>query len=204
MRKSKEESAKTRVAIIEAARRVFHQYGVSRSTLDKVATEAGVTRGAVYHHFGNRTELFFATQEDVLESMNAPVDEVLFSSRYTDPLDAIEAALARFFQLLDESPVVWEVFGIMMARCEYVDEFAKVQEVIALPGREFLGKMRRVYQQAADAGKLKDGCDPASTACDTWAFVDGLLHMLVASPRGHELRKRIPAMIRTHMALRRR
>jgi TetR/AcrR family acrAB operon transcriptional repressor len=53
-RKSKEETAKTRIAIIEAARGVFHLHGVSRSTLGQIAAEAGVTRGAVYYHSSAR------------------------------------------------------------------------------------------------------------------------------------------------------
>ena len=47
-RRTKEEALETRMQIIDAARRVFHAEGVNRSTLDKVAKAAGVTRGAVY------------------------------------------------------------------------------------------------------------------------------------------------------------
>ena len=62
-RKTKEEALTTRAHIIDAARRVFHAEGVNRSTLDKVAQAAGVTRGAVYWHFANKTELFLAVKQ---------------------------------------------------------------------------------------------------------------------------------------------
>ena len=63
VRKTKAEAEQTRLQIIEAARKVFFQRGVSRSTLDEIACAAGVTRGAVYWHFQNKPELFFAMRE---------------------------------------------------------------------------------------------------------------------------------------------
>ena len=54
VRKTKEEAEQTRKELIQAARRVFHQCGVSRSTLEKIAKAAGVTRGAVYWHFKDK------------------------------------------------------------------------------------------------------------------------------------------------------
>ncbi len=62
-RRTKEEALETRMQIIDAARRVFHAEGVNRSTLDKVAKAAGVTRGAVYWHFTNKAELFLAVKK---------------------------------------------------------------------------------------------------------------------------------------------
>ena len=56
-RRTKEEALETRMQIIDAARRVFHAEGVNRSTLDKVAKAAGVTRGAVYWHFSSKQEI---------------------------------------------------------------------------------------------------------------------------------------------------
>ena len=44
VRKTREEAEKTRKQIVDAARAVFHRCGVSRSTLEKIAQEAGVTR----------------------------------------------------------------------------------------------------------------------------------------------------------------
>lgn len=203
MRKTKEEAEKTRRDILDAARRVFHQHGVVRSSLDKIAKEAGVTRGAVYWHFKNKAEVFFAMREEVFEPMVARTDALLLSDRFSNPLDAIEASLLEFFRILDECPVVLEVFEIMTSRCEYVDEFASVQEEIGRPAQVFLAKMECFYQQAEAKGGLRLGLDPLVAARDTWAFTSGLLHLLLACQKGTDLKERIPAMITGHMALRR-
>ena len=204
VRKTKEEAEKTRKELIDAARTVFHQCGVSRSTLEKIAKEAGVTRGAVYWHFKDKAELFFAMREDVFVPMVERTDSFLFSESYENPLDAIEASLKEFFRVLEDCSVVREVFDIMISRCEYVDEFASVQEEVGRPAQEFLRKIEGVYQRAADKGMLRAGLDPLECARDTWAFTSGMLHLLLGCQMNQGLDQEIPRMISTHMALRRR
>jgi len=204
VRKTKEEAGKTRKDIIEAARQVFHERGVTRSTLETIAKAAGVTRGAVYWHFKDKAELFFAMREDVFIPMVERTDSFLLSEAYENPLDAIEASLKEFFRVLDDCSVVREVFEIMISRCEYVDEFAQVQEEIGRPAHVFLEKMERIYRRAADRGMLRSGLEPAETARDTWAFTSGLLHLTLGCQKDSVLEQQIPQMISTHMALRRR
>lgn len=203
-RRTKEDAEQTRKQLIDTARTVFHQCGVSRSTLEKIAQAAGLTRGAVYWHFKDKAELFFAMREDVFRPMVERTDAFLFSESYANPLDAIEASLKEFFRVLEDCAVVREVFEIMISRCEYVDEFASVQEEATRPAREFLEKIERIYQRAADQGMLRAGLDPVDSARDTWAFTSGMLHLLLECQLHGGLDQEIPRMISTHMALRRR
>lgn len=203
-RKTKEEAEQTRQALIEAARKVFHECGVSRSTLEKIAQTAGVTRGAVYWHFKNKAELFFAMREDSFSPMIERTDAELYCPAYADPLDAIEASISEFFRVLDDSPTVRQVFEILIARCEYVDEFSSVQEEVGRPALQFLEKIERLYRLAAEKGCLHPGIQPDEAARDTWAFTSGLLHLTLGCRRGTGLEAQIPAMVRTHMALRRK
>lgn len=203
VRKTKEEAEQTRKDIIAAARKVFHAGGVSRSSLDKVARAAGVTRGAVYWHFRDKAELFFAMREDVFAPMIERTDAILFSEQYANPLDAIEASIQEFFRVLDDCRVVREVFEIMIARCEYVDEFASVQEEVGRPAQVFLEKIQSMYIRAAEKGCLRAGIDPDAAARDTWAFTSGLLNLMLGCRTGTGLEQQIPGMVAAHMALRR-
>ena len=204
VRKTKEEAEQTRRDIIDAARTVFHECGVSRSSLDKIAKVAGVTRGAVYWHFQDKAELFFAMREDVFAPMLGRTDAILFDSAHANPLDAIEGSIKEFFQVLEDSALVREVFEIMISRCEYVDEFASVQEEVGRPAQEFLQKIQCMYQLAADKGYLRAGLDPETVALDTGAFTSGLLHLMLGCRKGTGLEQSFPAMIAAHMAMRRR
>src|SRR6185503_3084020 len=51
---------RTRAALLEAARTLIREKGYERTTLEEVATRAGMTTGAIYGNFKNRDELFIA------------------------------------------------------------------------------------------------------------------------------------------------
>lgn len=204
VRKTKEEAEQTRKDIIDAARRVFHEFGVSRSSLEKIAQAAGVTRGAVYWHFKDKAELFFAMRDDVFAPMLGCTEAILYDPALENPLDAIEGSIKEFFRILAQDPAFREVFEIMISRCEYVEEFASVQQEVGRPALDFLEKISRKYQLAAEKGYLRAGIDPASAATDTWAFTSGLLHLMLGCRKDSGLEKEIPAMVTAHMALRRR
>lgn len=46
--------AETRKKLIKVARRTFAEYGYADTSMDKLTAEAGLTRGALYHHFGDK------------------------------------------------------------------------------------------------------------------------------------------------------
>ena len=116
VRKTKEEAERTRLQIIAAARRTFHQCGVSRTSLEKIAAAAGVTRGAVYWHFADKAALFFAMRDASRPAIDQ-VDAFLLSEAIVDPLDAIEQSLLSFFDTIDNCAELRETFEIMSFRC---------------------------------------------------------------------------------------
>jgi TetR/AcrR family acrAB operon transcriptional repressor len=58
MRRTKEEAEVTRQRLLKAALDVFSRKGYADTRLEDIAAEAGVTRGAIYHHFGNAENQF--------------------------------------------------------------------------------------------------------------------------------------------------
>lgn len=61
--------AETRKKLIEAARRAFAEYGYADTSMDKLTAEAGLTRGALYHHFGDKRGLFAAVVDQIDSQM---------------------------------------------------------------------------------------------------------------------------------------
>jgi len=202
-RKTKEQARETRQQIIDAARTVFHQYGVTHSSLDRVAQVADLTRGAIYWHFKDKVELFLAVREDVLSPMFEEVDSIISSDSYADPLDGIEASLRRFFQILDDCPGIRTVLETIVNRCEHVAEFANVQSDLDGPVAEFLSRLEQAYQKAAALGTLGSSLDPTLVARDTSAFTCGLAHRILTGDADCGLRDHVSKLISLHMALRR-
>ncbi|SSO53365.1 TetR family transcriptional regulator [Acinetobacter baumannii] len=61
--------AETRKKLIEVARRTFAEYGYADTSMDKLTAEAGLTRGALYHHFGDKRGLFAAVVDQIDSQM---------------------------------------------------------------------------------------------------------------------------------------
>jgi AcrR family transcriptional regulator len=64
-----ERSLATRTALVSAARELFAAQGFAGTGRDEIAARAGVTRGALYHHFGSKEALFRAVVEHLEEEM---------------------------------------------------------------------------------------------------------------------------------------
>lgn len=56
-------AADTRTAVLDAAEDLFGDSGFGHATIDEIASRAGVTKGAVYHHFSDKALLFRAVVE---------------------------------------------------------------------------------------------------------------------------------------------
>ncbi|WP_103959972.1 TetR/AcrR family transcriptional regulator [Nonomuraea solani] len=90
MRRSQQERTRaTTGALVAAARELFISDGFSATSLDAICARAGVTRGAFYHHFGNKEQIFrevYAAEQKAL----AVVVERAFRVRQ-DPWDGMYA-----------------------------------------------------------------------------------------------------------------
>jgi AcrR family transcriptional regulator len=73
-----ERYARTRRKIIDATVACIDSFGFPRTTMQKVAREAGFTVGAVQHHFPSKSELLAAVLEDGFRNMSFELEHVLF------------------------------------------------------------------------------------------------------------------------------
>ncbi len=74
--------AETRAKLIAAARHAFGTVGYAEASMDDLTAAAGLTRGALYHHFGGKTGLLHAVIAEIDREMNARLREV--ASRAAD------------------------------------------------------------------------------------------------------------------------
>jgi len=88
-----ERSAETRAALIGAARPLFAEYGYAGVGTDQIARAAGVTRGALYHQFAGKEELFVAVFEEVEAEIAAEIDAAFAAAFDADPIAAVRAGV---------------------------------------------------------------------------------------------------------------
>jgi AcrR family transcriptional regulator len=84
----------TRQALISQARRLFATNGYAGVALAEIVQSAGVTKGALYHHFGGKTELFRAVLEEVQQEVAQQVSAVAESK--VDPWEQFLAGCEEF------------------------------------------------------------------------------------------------------------
>lgn len=96
-----ERTERTRAALLAAARRLFGAEGFAAVSTTAVAREAGVTRGALYHHFADKRELFRAVYEGVEADLTARAAETLAASSAGGEPDVAAGLVAGAESFLD-------------------------------------------------------------------------------------------------------
>lgn len=200
VRRTKQDSEQTRLAIIAAARAEFLERGVTRTTMEQIAAAAGVTRGAVYWHFSNKIELFYAMRDQVTLPLIDRTDFELLGQKQTDPLKRVEHFLVGLTNALVGCEIVQQTFEIMTFKCEYVDEFHRDLLGSCRVHEEILDKLKRVYREAGRAHLLRSGLSPELAAGATMIFVSGLIKLWLMDANGKMVRKHVAKLIAAHVA----
>ncbi|MEK6313401.1 MULTISPECIES: TetR family transcriptional regulator [Burkholderia] len=186
MRRTQEQAMHTRARILDSAVQAFLRQGLSHTSLADIAGVAGVTRGAVYGHFRNKSALF----EAMLEHAGLPVDPFLIAwhAPEPDPLEQLRAALVRHLALVLSNGVARRVYSIVHSRCEVSEETREFWEKVHRGRR---AAEQRIVDALADAhaqGQLADNADIAQLAAFTHAslmgfFIRSLAEQASIAPR---------------------
>lgn len=81
-RRTQAQMEETRALLLSTARDYFSRLGFAATSMDEIAASVELTRGALYHHFGDKKGLFTAVVEQIDGQMNARLQEI--SARSTD------------------------------------------------------------------------------------------------------------------------
>ena len=199
-RRTKEESLITRRAIIAAAREVFHAHGVSSTSLEQIATAAGVTRGAIYWHFADKAALFYAMRDEVQIPLIDRSDLALAEGvSGLDPLQKIERFLQLVLEHVTGDEATQKTFQILTFKCEYVGEFARDLDRACVMHTDLRDKLALLSREARHLGILRARVTPLCAAIDTVIFMSGLIKIWVVDEHGTLVRKHTKRLIVDHI-----
>lgn len=95
--------AETRAKLLAAARRAFGTKGYAGASMDDFTAEAGLTRGALYHHFGDKKGLLQVVVAEIDAEMGARLQQV--SRRITDPWQGFVAECTAYLEMALEPEI---------------------------------------------------------------------------------------------------
>lgn len=201
VRRTQQQAQATRQRILESAAQLFAERGWAHSAMQEVAHRAGVTRGAVYWHFRD--------QSDLLEAL---LDETQLPWQVVRPLpNAVQAgsplALRQALVRLGTAPLAWLEASVPAQRLLCIlgpwsggpghQRLADVQQAHRQAGLQCL---QNALAQAAAQGALRPGIEPAVAALGLFALVDGLMHQWLRQPGAFGLVAVGVSALQSHLA----
>ena len=173
MRRTKEQAEQTRVAILAAAEQLFLEKGVAHSSLEQIASAAGVTRGAVYWHFENKAHLF----HEMLNQIRLPPEQMaerLCACTGGDALLALRELCVEAIENLARDEQKRRVFTILLHRCEFTAELREAKERHDAFINQFIELVENLLAQPANRARLRQGMTPRLAARALHALIVGL------------------------------
>lgn len=193
-RRTKEEAEQTRDQILDAAETLFYERGVAHTSLEQIAREAGVTRGAVYWHFRNKTDLFEAMQKRTRLPQEDMLEE-LAENESDDPLEALRDSCKGALVTIAQDERRQRVCCIMLHRREYVDEMGEPGMRQLRNKEHMIALLIRVFETAEKLGTLAPHWTPLTAALGLHGMMHGLISDWVIGSIPHDLAKYGPPCV---------
>lgn len=133
---------------MDAACRLFTERGYDAVGTEEIVRAAGVTRGALYHHFGGKSELLEAVYERLEGESTERVARVVLGSELESPLEAMKAGVEAF---LDECARP-EMQRIALQEAPAVLGWDRWRQIAAANG---LGLIEASLSAAIEAGEIR-------------------------------------------------
>lgn len=157
-----ERTEATRGRLITTARRLFAEQGFAATSTEQILSDAAVSRGALYHHFPSKTDLFQATFEQVEDELTTHLLQIAAAGGETDPMRILQVG-----------------FGAFLDQCLKPD----VQRIVMLDGPTVLGwdlwhELDERYAFGTIKALLAVAADTGRIGSET---VEPLTHLLVGA-----------------------
>ncbi|GGL23460.1 TetR/AcrR family transcriptional regulator [Nocardia jinanensis] len=146
-RSQEDRSRTTRTSLEQAGRRLFAEQGYTGTSAEQLVTAAGVTRGALQHHYGDKRGLFLAVLERLESEITTEIEHALQAPVTDDILTAMASGLNAFLEICQRP----EMIRIALFDAPAVLGWQAWRE---LEARHGLGLVTTELQRARDTGLI--------------------------------------------------
>lgn len=169
-------SAATRDALVAAARTLFAARGFGDVGTEEIVRAAGLTRGALYHHFADKGELFAAAFEEVEVETTARIGGAVDAAGATDPITAMKLGAATFLDVCAEP----EMARIMLLDAPSVLGWERWTEI---SNQHNMGLVQALLAAGIEVGRIPDQPIPPLAHTLLGALREAALYLARAEDR---------------------
>jgi AcrR family transcriptional regulator len=186
-----EHASDTRAALVASARRLFAAHGFDGTGTEQIVADARVSRGALYHHFRDKADLFRAVMAEAAGSVAQRLIDEQLASESPSPLAEIRNGVAAFLDVcmdgdfqrivLVDGPRVlgsdaWEELVERYGRGileEWLNRCMQAGELAAVPVRALARLLIAMLTEASLA--IARSADPTQTRAELGVVLDRLI-----------------------------
>lgn len=185
VRKTREESLKTRHQLLDAAEKVFYEQGFAKTSLEDVAKAASMTRGAIYWHFNNKFDLF----TDMVERVRLPEENLADGAacESQDPLNHMRETIVRLLRETATNERRRRVLTIVFHRSELVGDSGKLETRHRMALLDCSRRIEQALLKAVEHGQLPQEIDAHRAAVALHAYIAGVISNWLFFPQGFDL-----------------
>jgi len=174
-------SEETRARILESSIKLFSTRGYNAASVDDICAEAGISKGAFYHHFESKQALFLALLDGWLQT----IDKAIKASKD-------KTAPETFMQMTEAFPFIFESAGenlpMFLEFWLQASRDDKIWQASIAPYRRYHKYFTALIKKGVDEGSFVD-VDPELTARMIVAMAMGLLLQSLLDPKGAKWEK---------------
>lgn len=147
MAKHRYDTEATRADLLRSGRELFSDRGYAATTIEMIVSGAGLTRGALYHHFDGKADVFRAVLEAVQQGLTAEVGRRAAAAREAGPTESLRAGFHAYLDVALRD----DIRRILLIDGPAVVGWAAWQEI---DFRHAFGVTRAGVERAVDAGEI--------------------------------------------------
>ena len=176
-RKTKEDAELTYHALLDAATALFIRQGIARTTLNNIALEAGMTRGAIYWHFDNKDAVIQALWERNTSTLHTSFINELKNLDANDSAGHFRRTINNLLQTVVEQPEIGAVIRIVMLSVEFTDEQTELQRFLNSKYDEIDSTVGNALTRLQERSALLSPLAPKLIAQGLMSYLLGLIHV---------------------------
>ena len=187
MRRTKEEAQQPKEDLLQAALAEFSAKGYSAARLEDIAQRAGTTRGAIYHHFGNKAGLYKELIESAAQQGNVVIQTAVSGGGTFEEIS--RRIVTGTLELLEEDARFRQITALSLFKTGISEELAAIDAQRERDAAATIEGVARYMQMGIQAGEARSDIAPDLMARAFLAYQNGLAWLWLAGGENFALKE---------------